>query len=255
MSRRRFYAAPETFDPDRSRVRLGADEARHMRGVLRLEPGDEVYVFDGAGGEFRCVIEALRRDDAALKVETEVAPRAPESSLDLRLAVALLKNDKFDFVIQKATELGVTAVIPVVTKRADVRVDQGKRGAEKLRQKDERRTRIAIEAAKQSGRARIPDIAAPLDLKELLHAADVGRGVLFAETSGEDLNSALDGFDAVNERLTALVGPEGGWDDAEIEQARAAGWRVVTLGGRVLRAETAAIAVAALLQHRCGDLV
>lgn len=255
MSRRRFYAAPETFEHDRTRVRLGADEARHMRGVLRLEPGDEVYIFDGAGREFRCVIEALRRDDAMLAIEAGVEPRAPESRLDLRLAVALLKNDKFDLVIQKATELGATAVIPVVTRRADVRIDQGKRGAEKLRQKDERRTRIAIEAAKQSGRARVPDIAAPLELKELLHAGDVGRAVMFAETSGENLNAALDGFDTGSERLTALVGPEGGWDDAEIEQARAAGWRIVTLGGRVLRAETAAIAVAALLQYRCGDLV
>src|SRR6266853_5123638 len=120
MSRRRFHAPVEAFSADR--VTLGADEARHLRDVLRLGPGDEIYIFDGEGREFQCVIKESRRDRASLSVVKEVSPAKPESPLDLRLAIALLKGEKFDLVVQKTTELGVMSIQPVVTERADVRL-------------------------------------------------------------------------------------------------------------------------------------
>jgi len=251
MTRRRFYTPPEDFTSDGKGVRLDRDEARHLRGVLRLNVGDEVYVFDGAGREFRCEIADTGRDTTLLAVREEVAPQSPESGLELTLAVALLKGEKFDLVVQKATELGVARIVPVMTKRADVRIDRAKRTTHR----DERWARLALEAAKQSGRARVPEVGAPIELKKLFEGENATGALMFAERGGESLNSALDSLSAGSRTLVALVGPEGGWETSEIDAARAHGWRIVTLGGRTLRAETAAIAVATLLQHRRGDLI
>lgn len=233
---------------------LATEEARHLREVLRLKVGDEVYVFDGAGKEFHCRIEESRRDTAQLEVIAEVAPARPESPLVLTLAVALLKGEKFDLVVQKATELGVTRVVPVVTKLADIRLRDESDAAKRVT----RWKRIALEASKQSGRAAVPAIAPPVPFAGLINEAinqpAVGR-LMFSERDGQSLIQAMPVLTASSQGLTALVGSEGGWIDEELETARQAGWTIITLGGRTLRAETAAIAVAVLLQHLAGDLV
>jgi 16S rRNA (uracil1498-N3)-methyltransferase len=123
MTRRRFYAPPKAFTADKV-VTLGADESQHLRNVLRLKSGDEVYVFDGAGREFRGEIDHLSRDTTNVHITQEVAPSSAESPLQLTMAIALLKGEKFDLVIQKLTELGVNCVVPIVTKRADVRLQK-----------------------------------------------------------------------------------------------------------------------------------
>ena len=257
MSRRRFHAPPESFAPDGARVTLSREETQHLRGVLRLRPGDEAYVFDGAGNEYLCVVEDAGRrprDEAVLVVRGAVAPPHAESPLELTLAVALLKHEKFDLVVQKATELGVTRIVPVEAARADVRL----RGPEEAGARLVRWRRLALEAAKQCGRARVPAVEPPAALDAFL--SDTGRGdetlrrVLFAERGGRGLTETARDWPARPRRVAALVGPEGGWDEEEVEQAREAGWQIVTLGGRTLRAETAAVVVAGLLQHLCGDL-
>lgn len=240
MTRRRFHAPPNAFT--QTTITLAADEARHLRDVLRLKPGDEVYVFDGLGHEFRATVSNVRRDVAELRIEAEVEPAKPESHLQLNLGVALLKGEKFDLVVQKATELGVTKITPLITRYADIHL----RDASDATKRVTRWQRIALEAAKQSGRAFVPEISLPVALEKVDVA---GIGVMFSERDGEALES-LQGTSAI----TALVGSEGGWADEEIETARARGFHVVTLGGRILRAETAAIAVTVLLQHRFGDL-
>jgi len=254
MTRRRFFASPDRFAPDGSTVKLAAEEARHLRDVLRLGRGDEVFVFDGEGREFRCVVEETLRDRATLKVGGEVEPARAESTLGLTLAVALLKGEKFDWVVQKATELGATRIVPVVTKLADVRLRDEADGARRVT----RFQRIALEACKQSGRARVPQIDAPLAFKELVENKSSGSNewrVMFAERGGAGLSETVKTFKVRPGMVTALVGSEGGWTDEEIAQARDAGWSVVTIGGRTLRAETAAIAVTTLLQHLFGDLL
>ncbi|MDT4952577.1 MAG: rRNA (uracil1498-N3)-methyltransferase [Acidobacteriota bacterium] len=253
MSRRRFFAPPVAFAPDGSTVKLGADEARHLRDVLRLGRGDEVFVFDGEGREFRCVVEETLRDVATLNVCGEVETLRPESLLRLTLAVALLKGEKFDWVVQKATELGATRITPVVTKLADVRLRDEADGARRVT----RFLRIALEACKQSGRARVPQIDAPLAFKELVESASSNMDewrVMFAERGGRGLSETVETLAVRPRAVTALVGSEGGWTDEEIALARDAGWNVVTLGGRTLRAETAAITITALLQHLFGDV-
>jgi 16S rRNA (uracil1498-N3)-methyltransferase len=252
MSRRRFFAPPEEFRRNQW-VALAAEEAQHMRGVLRLKPGDEVFVFDGEGREYLCRIENLRRDEAELSILKEVEPASPESALDLTLALALLKGEKVDLVVQKATELGVTGIVPVMTKLSDIRL-RDERDAEK---RATRWRRIALEAAKQSGRARLPKIEEPTPFDSLLESVQPNSDAycfLFAERGGESLAHSFSDSSAKPQSLTALVGSEGGWTDEELQAAQARDWRIITLGGRILRAETAAIAITALLQHLFGDL-
>ena len=239
MTRRRFHA-PQTAFTEQT-VTLTTDEARHLRDVLRLKIGDEVYVFDGRGREFRCSVSNTKRESAELHIESEVEPAKPESQLQLNLCVALLKGEKFDLVVQKATELGVTKVTPLITRYADIHL----RDAADATKRTARWQRIALEAAKQSGRAFVPEISLPLAFEAALE----GTGVMFSERGGQALES-LTGASSI----TALVGSEGGWSDEEIDTARARDFHIVTLGGRILRAETAAIAVTTLLQHRFGDL-
>jgi 16S rRNA (uracil1498-N3)-methyltransferase len=248
MMRRRFYAPAGAFAADRGSVQLAAEEARHLRDVLRLQLGDEVYVFDGAGHEFRGQVAVSGRDLAELNQLVEVEPAQPESPLDFTLAVALLKGEKFDLVTQKATELGVNRIIPVITERADVRLRDTKDASKRL----VRWQRIALEAAKQSGRARVPEITEPRTFEALVKEESESLRIVFSERDGKLLDEAIE--NARQRPLIALVGSEGGWADGELASARDGGWKMVTLGGRILRAETAAIVVTALLQNLLGDL-
>ncbi|MFN2407576.1 MAG: 16S rRNA (uracil(1498)-N(3))-methyltransferase [Pyrinomonadaceae bacterium] len=239
MTRRRFFAPPSAFNFTKRTITLTAEEARHLREVLRLKPGDEVSVFDGVGKEFRARVAQARRESAELDLDEEIQPARPESPLQITLAVALLKGEKFDLVVQKATELGVYKLVPLMTRFADIKLrdesDASKRVA--------RWQRIALEAAKQCGRAVVPEVSLPVSFPALLDDSCV----LFSEKGGHGLKQ-------IGNPITAIIGSEGGWSDEELEQARAAGAQIVTLGGRILRAETAAITAAALLQHRFGDL-
>jgi 16S rRNA (uracil1498-N3)-methyltransferase len=254
MTRRRFYAAPGAFASHPGNLTLASDESRHLRDVLRLRPGDEVYAFDGEGREFLCTIDEISRDFAQLKVVADVEPARSESPLELTLAVALLKGEKFDLVVQKATELGVTHIVPVTTKLADVHLrdesDKSKRVA--------RWQRIAIEAAKQSGRAFVPKVASPRAFQSVIQTTtqeEAQNRLMFSERDGQSLAELQKSFFQRPLSITAAVGSEGGWTDKEIAEAREAHWTIITLGGRTLRAETAAIAVTVLLQHAFGDLV
>jgi 16S rRNA (uracil1498-N3)-methyltransferase len=236
---RRFYAPPEDFNGGQITLRL--EETRHLRDVLRLRAGEPIRVFDGAGREFRCTIESISKKETSLSMIEEIAPAASESDLGLTLAVALLKGEKFDLVVQKAVELGVCRLVPLTTKRADVKLKETDK-------KFERWQKIALEASKQSGRARLMAIAAPTGFEEFVKRAEDAK-ILFSERGGENFSAIKAG-----KKITALVGSEGGWETSEIEFAAAHGFQIITLAGRILRAETAAIAVAAILQNNFGDL-
>lgn len=253
MARRRFFSPPETFAADGSTIDLRKEEAIHLRDVLRLVRGDEVFVFDGEGKEFRCLVEELGRYNATLGITNEVEPARPESPLMLTIAVALLKGEKLDLVVQKVTELGATRIVPIVSKLADVRLRDEADGQKRVL----RLRRIAIEACKQSGRAASPEIATPIAFEALIDEGsspgDEWR-IMFSERDGRTLSDAIESMSASPKAVTALVGSEGGWTDEELATARSSGWDVITLGGRIMRAETAAITVTALLQHLFGDL-
>ncbi len=250
MTRRRFNVLPSAINADQ--IILSGDEALHLRNVLRLKPGDEVFVFDGTGREFHCRIEKSTKESTLLRLISEVSPAQPESPLDLTLAVALLKGDKFDLVVQKATELGVSRIQPLQTERADQKLRNDKDSEKRV----VRWQRIALEAAKQSGRARVPEVALPQIASELFKHSSCTHNLhlLFSERDGIAMADTFDEEPANSLSVVAAVGSEGGWADSELDLARANGWKIITLGGRILRAETAAIMATGLLQHRLGDL-
>lgn len=242
MTRRRFFAPPSAFNFSKQSVTLTSDEARHLREVLRLKPGDEVQVFDGAGKEFRAIVSQARRESAELEIRDQIESARPESPLQLTLAVALLKGEKFDLVVQKGTELGVNRFVPLTTRYADIRLRDEADAAKRVG----RWQRIALEAAKQCGRSVVPEITSPVPFESIISEDSC---LMFSERDGQALNT-----DLKTDNLTAIIGSEGGWSDEELQQARLAGVEIVTLGGRVLRAETAAITAAVLFQHLYGDL-
>lgn len=242
---RRFYTPPENIDD--LNAQLGAEETKHLRDALRLREKAEVFVFDGFGNEFRCRVESVEKREINLRVLEKVSPRCPESNLDLTLAIGLLKGEKFDLVVQKCCELGVRRIVPLQTKRADVRIKDARESEKKL----ERWRKIALEASKQSGRATLMRVDAPISFEKFIGSAK-GTRIFFSEKSGESLEALIG--EGISE-ITAIVGSEGGWEDAEIEAARETGFHIITLGGRILRAETAAIAVSTILENRFGDLI
>lgn len=229
-----------------ARVSLPEHSAHHAREVLRLRSGAPVRIFDGAGLEFEAILDVVTRSGVSAKLAGLVAAR-PESPLRLTLALSPLKGDRMELVIQKATELGVAAIRPVVTARTDAVARPALKGS-----RQDRWDKVASGAAEQCGRAVVPDVAPACTLAQFLaEPADGALRLLFDETPGQ---AALSGLPRPSAGVLALVGPAGGWEAHEIERLTAAGFRRVSFGPRVLRAETAAIALVTALQMLWGDL-
>ena len=227
-----------------ARVTVAGPAAAHARRVLRLEPGDPLTLFNGDGDDYPSRIVGLGRGT----LEAEVGGRRParaESPLAVTLVQGIARGERMDLVVQKATELGVSAIVPVATARSVVRLDADTRGRKLAHWRG-----IAVAACEQCGRARIPAIAEPVPLAEWLRAPGAGARLLLSPDAEQSLATAAPGLGAVE----MLVGPEGGLEDVEREAALAAGYRACRLGPRVLRSETAAIAALAVLQSVAGDL-
>lgn len=246
MQRRRFYSVPDSISG--STIHLSSDETHHLARVLRLRPGDEVFVFDGCGQEYRCVFQSIKDNRARLEI-IETLTDEVESPVHLTLVQAIAKGEKFDLVIQKATELGASRVIPIVTEHADVKLSD-----EKSDKRIERWRRISLEALKQCGRRRLMEINPPLALKDFLKSgANSGTRLVFSERGGVSITTALSEA-GDKKQVTAIIGPEGGWSADELVLFDESGAKSITLGPRTLRTETAAITALALIQHALGDL-
>ncbi len=218
-------------------VELGAAQANYLGNVLRMGSGAELLLFDGHSGEWLARIAEIGRKRMALTVERRA--RDPESIPDVWLAFAPVKRAQTDWLVEKATELGAARLIPVMTQRTV---------AERV--KLERLESIAIEAAEQCGRTLLPDITEPVSLKQFLQQRDAGRAFYFAdEGGGEPVVSAFKPGPAL-----VLTGPEGGFTDEERALVRASPHAVpISLGPRILRAETAALAALAAYMAVAGD--
>jgi 16S rRNA (uracil1498-N3)-methyltransferase len=245
MQRHRFYAAPSSFAE--TSVRLDADEAHHLTRVLRLGSGARVFVFDGEGGEYECEVARVAKHEVGLNLLRRLDD-AVESPLRLTLAQALIKGDRFDWVIQKATELGVTRIVPLVTDHADI-----KRAEERAGQRLQRWRRISLEALKQCGRRRLVEICEPAPFDDFCGSTTCGERLIFSEHGGESLAEVSAKLRDVNQ-LNLCVASEGGWSEHELRKAASCGFTLVSLGTRILRTETAAIVAVALAQHIFGDM-
>jgi 16S rRNA (uracil1498-N3)-methyltransferase len=221
-------------------------EQRHyLTRVLRLRPGDRVQVFDGRGGRF----EALLAEDSAQQTGLQIAARidpCPESPLSITLAQCLSSADKMDWTIEKAVELGVSAIQPLLSKRSVVRLDE-----HRVRSRLEHWQRIVVAACMQCGRDLLPTVAAPVPLERWLEQRDRARGAIVLSP---DANTALSGLPLATTAIDLLVGPESGLAPQEVSSCFAAGFQAARLGPRVLRTETAGLTAIAVLQARAGDL-
>lgn len=220
-------------------LELPAGAARHVQ-VLRLQPGAHITLFNGEGGEFDAVVERMGRSDVAVRVESH-QPIEREAARELHLAAAMPANERMDWLVEKATELGVSSIQPLVAERSVLRLS-----GDRARKKQAHWQAIAVAACEQCGRNRVPPVREVADLRWWLSqgmAATPMRLLLSLRPEAQGLRDAAAGSDAA----VFLSGPEGGWSDAEEQAALAAGFRPVTLGGRVLRAETAALAALAAL--------
>ena len=229
-----------------ARLSLPEHSAHHAREVLRLRSGMAVRIFDGAGQEFEATLDVVRRGEVSARLGGLV-PARPESPLRLALALSPLKGDRMELVIQKATELGVTAIRPVITARTDAAARPALKGS-----RQDRWDKVASGAAEQCGRAVVPAVAPACTLAQFLaEPPDGALRLLLDETPGQPALSALP---RPSGSVLALVGPAGGWEPHELERLQSAGFLRVSLGPRILRAETAAIALVAALQLLWGDL-
>jgi len=227
------------------RVTLEGNAASHVTRVLRLRVGEALTLFNGAGGEYAASIDAARGGRLTVAVGE---PRAVEreSPLTLTLAQGVSRGERMDLVVQKATELGVSGIVPLFTERSVVRL-----GAQQAERKLNHWRAITIAACEQSGRNRLPNVAPPLSLADWLRSgADRDGGRLLLSPAA---TARIDAPPRPATSVTVLIGPEGGLTNAEQEAAVAAGFLPVRLGPRVLRTETAAIAALALLQREFGD--
>jgi 16S rRNA (uracil1498-N3)-methyltransferase len=242
MSRRVFVDAP--LAPN-SVVELPRETASHLAKVLRARSGDELILFCGDGREYAGMIESIRGSRVTAAVGSGAGVDR-ESPLQITLVQCVPRGDRMDFIVQKATELGVTRIIPVLSQRSVVRLD-----ANQAESKTAHWRAVAVNACEQCGRNRLPVVAAPVALLEYLGESALAGGVKLVLQPDSD--SAAPHSD-LGASVEIAIGPEGGFADDELEALRIVKFVPVKLGPRILRTETAAIAALACLQSRFGDM-
>lgn len=238
----RFFVPPDILSADL--VHFPAPLARQMARVLRLEAGDRVTVLDNQGNAYRVELQSVSPAQTSGVILSKVVP-ATEPLTQLTLYLPLTQREKFEWMLQKCTEVGAAAFVPLVSSRSLVRQDmQEKRRLERWQ-------KILQEAAEQSGRARIPQLKPACHLAEALEAAYREHDLCLMAWEREErfsLRQVLQGRDHY-ERVAVLIGPEGGFSEKEVGQAVQNGWHTVSLGARILRMETAAVVAAALILY------
>ncbi|MBQ3183298.1 MAG: 16S rRNA (uracil(1498)-N(3))-methyltransferase [Clostridia bacterium] len=237
----RFFVSPDSVRENE--IEITGIDVNHIRNVLRMQPGENVEVCDGKGNDYDCVIKGLERDSVLLDIE-ECRPSSTELKKRIYLFQGLPKSDKMELIIQKAVELGVYEIIPTVTSRCIVKID-----AKKEDKKISRWQQIAEAAAKQSGRGIIPKIKAPMSLKEALEYAKSIDTVLIPYEKAEGIEATRVILTKAQEgsSVAVFIGPEGGFEEKEIELAEANGASAITLGKRILRTETAGLCILSVL--------
>jgi 16S rRNA (uracil1498-N3)-methyltransferase len=242
----RFYVPQPRLE--RGMLKVEGEEVKHIRKVLRLTEGDEITVFDGLGKEFEGTIVEERLSSVVIRVKS-VSSSKRDSPLEVTLAQSLLKGEKMDYLIQKATELGVKEIIPFLSSRSVPLLEKSKR-----LKRHHRWERIAIEASKQCGRGVVPRIEFLQDYSEMLPKASPNAlRLILWEREGIRLKEILE-RSKEKKKIFFVIGPEGGLSQGEVDEAKEAGFIAVTLGRRILRAETASLCFLSILQYEQGDI-
>lgn len=216
------------------RLAIDGDEHHHLTRVVRARPGELIEIFDAAGRTFVARVVSLDKDESHIEIVEEIDSREPHSKIVI--AAALIQFEKFEFILQKCTELGAVGFVPIISERTEI-------SAERAIGKMERWIKILAEAVKQCGRSIVPTIESPTPFPTLLERPGIVIFDADAEGTSEFTRSSI-----------LAIGPEGGWSEDELAGARGAGVRFRTLGKRRLRAETAAITALSLVQSELGEL-
>lgn len=237
-----FFVEKDEFlrDP----VQISGDEANHMIKVLRMKEGESLTLFDGEGNCIDGVIDKIENKTVFVKAVKRYASET-EPELKITLFQGIPKNPKMDLIIQKATELGVTRIVPVNTKRIVAKIDKDA--------KIERLQKIAYEAAKQCGRAYVPKVDSPVSFDEAINCMIQMDGAIIPYECEKD-GRIGDWVKCGMKTLGILIGPEGGFEENEVKKAEEAGVKRVTLGKRILRTETAGLIASALCLYIAGDM-
>lgn len=238
----RLFLPPEELLAEH--IIITGDQARHLTLVLRVKPSDMISVLNGSGYEYECRIVSVHKKEVKAEVINKV-PYSAESPVSITVAQGISKGERMDIVIQKSTELGATMIVPIISERTQV----------KNTQKVERWRKIALSAAQQSGRDKIPEINEPVQLEEYMDSIAPGSsGIIFFEEKRErNLKNVLSDFKGIKE-ITILIGPEGGFTKEEVAAAIEKGFVEASLGPRILRTETAPITALSIIQYELGDM-
>ncbi len=236
-----FYVEPDAVSENTARITGG--DVNHIKNVLRMHTGEEIMILDGNGMEYRCEIEAI--SDEILARILEAKKTEAELSVRLLLFQGLPKKDKMELIIQKAVELGVSEIIPVLTKRTVVKLEDKKKEQKKL----ERWQAIAEAAAKQSGRGIIPKVCEAVKFSEAVKQAEALEEALIPYELAEGMDEARERIRGLHGKKTIgiFIGPEGGFEEDEIALAVKSGIHPITLGKRILRTETAGLCILSVI--------
>jgi len=244
---RRFFVEPGLLQ-GKSSVLTG-ELCRHIATVLRLKTGDTLLLADGTGREAVATITALEKDGIRVDIQPAIAEAAAGNMPRITIYQGLPKGEKLELILQKCTELGASEIVPFMAARSITRLE-----GEKLEKRVTRWQKIALEAARQSGRETIPRVDFAPDLSGVLKRGDHDLCLmLWEEERQQGLRTVLAATECP-ESIAVIIGPEGGLTPGEAAMARAAGYSPVTLGKRILRTETAGLAVVSILQYLWGDL-
>ena len=237
---------PDLLSPDTAVV-LSAMPSAHLIKVLRLRAGAKAILFNGDGTDYLCEILAAKPEAAQLQI-LSAQPAAAESSLKITLLQAICRGDKMDWVLEKATELGVTHIIPVQSERSEVQLD-----SERASKRREHWQRVVVSACEQSGRAFVPQVETLQTLGNRLSGAVSAVTKFVLEPGGAPISSASVVMLREHLSVALAVGPEGGWSERDLAQLTLGGFSQVAIGPRVLRTETAGVAAISVIQALCGD--
>jgi len=245
---RRFFV--EKIIPGTDVLSITGKEARHILNVLRMKKGETLILMDGKGQLFEATIETLHYKEVKVRI-TKTIPPLPPSPVKISLAQALIKTHPMDYLIQKVTELGISSIHPFYSERTVIQLK-----SVHLKNKMDRWVEIMKSACKQCGRANLPDLNTPSPFEEIIKNKPDKKALkilLWEDEDKVDLKKLLR-FMNPEPHVFAIVGPEGGFTPNEANLAKDAGFHIVSLGKRILRAETAAVSLISIIQYEWGDL-
>lgn len=250
-----FFVSPSQVDEGNKTIIINGSDVNHIRNVLRMKVQEEMLISDGQGHDYLCRIVAFDENDAIIADITEQTFEGTELRSNIYLFQGLPKSDKMEWIIQKAVELGVYEIIPVSTRRAVVKLDEKKATA-----KVKRWNGIAESAAKQSRRGIIPQITNVMTWKQAVEYAETLEWKLIPYENFKDMERTKDIIEKIckdtkNGRIGIFIGPEGGFDEAEVDSAIEHGIHPVSLGRRILRTETAGLMLLSVLMYQLEDSV